>query len=166
MARAVRQHVLLAVLLATAGVAASPVPVVPDLEGMYVANGMNPDGTEYRGFVQIVKHGESFVVSWMFPAASGEVIVFEPASIGIGIVNSGMLAVSYYSARLSGVVLYRIEEDGKRLAGYWTVAGEAGIVQTETLIRLPRNPSEPVETEPPTQGAPRPPVKTWKSLTV
>lgn len=146
---------LLAVLVATAGVAATPAPGDVDLEGMYDAAGVNPDGSEYRAFVRIVRHGESFIVSWMFPQRSGEGVVLEAASVGIGLVNSGTLAVSYYTTRVSGVVIYRIEDNGKRLDGKWTLVGNGGAVHTETLTRLPGGALEPVDVDPPLEQAPR-----------
>jgi hypothetical protein len=146
---------LLAILLATAGAAATPAPGESGLEGMYAAAGVNPDGSEYRAFVHIVRHGESFIVRWMFPQLSGEVVVLQPASVGIGIVNGGVLAVSYYTARSSGVVIYRIQDDGERLDGQWTVVGDSGAVHVETLTRLPRGALQPVEVDPPLDQAPR-----------
>jgi hypothetical protein len=149
------RSVIVALVLAAAGMAATPAAGEPELEGVYGAVGVNPDGSEYRAFVHIVRHGESFIVSWMFPAVSGEVVVFKPTSVGIGIANGGMLAVSYYTARMAGVIIYRIEEDGKRLAGQWTVVGEGGVIHAETLTRLPGVTPPPVEAEPPLDRAPR-----------
>ena len=146
---------LVAILAATAGVAATPVSGDVELEGMYAAAGVNPDGSEYRAFVHIVRHGESFIVSWMFPQRSGESVVLEPASVGIGIVSGGALAVSYYTTRMSGVVIYRIEDEGKRLDGKWTLVGDGGAVHTETLTRLPGGALEPVDADPPLDQAPR-----------
>jgi hypothetical protein len=67
-----------------------------------------------------------------------------------------MLAVSYYSARSAGLVIYRIEDAGKRLAGRWTVVGARGVVQTETLTRLPGEALQPVEVDPPPPPRRRP----------
>jgi hypothetical protein len=168
MGRTVR-FALLAILLATAGVAATtPAPGEFELEGLYAAAGVNPDGSEYRGFVHIARNGESFIVSWMFAQRSGEVVVLKPTSVGIGIVSSGVLAVSYYTARMSGVVIYRIEDDGKRLDGQWTVVGDGGAVHAETLTRLPGSALQPVEGDPPVNQAPkrRPPARSGNALSL
>jgi hypothetical protein len=107
------------------------------LDGMYASTGVNPDGSQYKGFVHISHRGDSLVVSWMFPQAANGSMVLVPNSVGVGVVSDGMLAVSYYTSRAAGIVLYRIEEDGQRLAGHWTVAGSDGSVYTETLVKLP-----------------------------
>lgn len=107
------------------------------LDGMYASTGVNPDGSQYKGFVHISHRGDSLVVSWMFPQTANGSMVLVPNSVGVGVVSDGMLAVSYYSSRAAGIVLYRIEEDGHRLAGHWTVAGSDGNVYTETLVKLP-----------------------------
>jgi hypothetical protein len=147
--------VFLAVVMATAGAAATFAASGPELEGVYAAAGVNPDGSEYRGLVHIVRHGESFVVSWMFPRVSGEEVVFETVSVGIGIASTGMLAVSYFTARMAGVVLYQIGDGGNRLAGHWTVVGEGGALQTETLTRLPGQAPQPVEADPSPESTPK-----------
>jgi hypothetical protein len=141
-------HAVLAILLAT-GAAATPASEEAELEGVYAAVGVNPDGSEYRGFVLMVRQDETFLMTWMFPRESGEAVVFVPASAGVGIVSDRVLAVSYYTARTTGVVIYRIEEDGKRLAGRWTVVGDGGAVHTETLTRMAGAALQPVEADPP-----------------
>ena len=125
------------VLFAAFAGATLPAADEPEIGGMYASRGMNPDGSEYRGLVHIAKRGKSFVVSWMFPVEANGKVVFEPASVGIGLVGTGTLAVSYYGARQAGVVLYRIEENGQRLNGQWTVAGNDGTIYVETLTKLP-----------------------------
>jgi hypothetical protein len=136
-------------LLRIAAIAVRPTPSAQaagadtELAGMYALNGTNPDGTQYRGFVHIAHRGESLMVSWMFPKNSDGKMVLVANSVGVGIVSDGMLAVSYYGSGAAGIVLYRIEEDGHRLAGHWTVAGQNGKVYSETLIRLPWEVMEP-----------------------
>jgi hypothetical protein len=128
---------LVLVLFAAFAGATLPAADEPEIGGMYASRGMNPDGSEYRGLVHIAKRGKSFVVSWMFPVEANGKVVFEPASVGIGLVGTGTLAVSYYGARQAGVVLYHIEENGQRLNGQWTVAGNDGAIYVETLTKLP-----------------------------
>jgi hypothetical protein len=149
------RYAVVAMILATIGVAATPAAGEPELEGMYTARGTNPDGSQYEGFVQIARRGESFLVTWVFPQVSDETVVLRLTSTGVGFVGGAMLAVSYYGRQVAGVVIYRVEEDGKRLAGRWTAAGNDGAVHIETLTRLPGQASQPVEGDPPRDEAPK-----------
>jgi hypothetical protein len=160
MTRTVRCALSLVALVAVAA-PASRAAGEPELDGVYMSEGLNPDGREYRGLVHIARHGESFVVSWMSARIGDDALLFVPTSIGVGIVNGGMLAVSYYSEEMAGIVLYRIEEDGHRLAGIWAVVGDDGGVYSETLTRLPAaGPPDPsVGEAPPRQERPARPVK-------
>jgi hypothetical protein len=128
--------VLLALLVAVA-VATARAAVEPSLAGTYRSKGLNPDGSEYEGVVRIARHGDSFVVEWMSAYATGRATVFVPTSVGVGVMSGGMLAVSYYSDQVAGVVLYRIEENGRRLSGNWAIVGASGNVSTETLTKVP-----------------------------
>jgi len=116
-----------------------------ELEGTYLAVGANADGSRYEAVVQIAKRGQSFVVMTMVPDTSGEEDGLPPrlASIGIGILNGDVLAVSEYSRDKARVVSYRIEDGGRRLAGRWTALDGDGTVREETLTKLPsiREPS-------------------------
>ena len=134
----VRTPVLVLAMVAVAGLCAShahlaePVPaVVPavDLVGVYVCDGINPQGRPYRGIVEIVKTDETFRLKWTFPQS-------DDTALGIGIVSNGVLAVSYYGGALVGVVVYKIDE-GRKMFGEWTVAGANGGVFKETLTKLP-----------------------------
>jgi hypothetical protein len=124
------------------------------LDGMYASRGVNPDGTEYRGVVRIIRQGDRFVVSWMAPRAiAGEKLLLDLTSIGVGILSNGTLAVSYYTPGMLGIVVYRIEADG-RLDGQWTLVGDDGAVRSETLTKLPPGVVAPAEGEPPPSQAP------------
>ena len=128
-----------ALLLAVAATMAMPVAhaAEPALEGLYGAEGFNPDGSEYRGVVKIVRRGESYVVAWIFPSHVGEEIVFVAKSAGVGLARGATLAVSYYGQDATGVVLYQIEKGGERLVGRWVSANGEGVVHSETLTKLP-----------------------------
>lgn len=119
----------------------------PTLEGMYSVTGVNPDGNEYHGVVHIEPHGNSFVVTWLFPDGPADdaqtQILLRPNAIGIGIVTGNMLAVSYHGPGIAGIVLYQIEEDGYRLAGQWTAVGDDGTLHKETLTKLPADAVQP-----------------------
>ena len=130
----------LRLVLALVVLIAPPVVVTPAaepaLEGMYAAEGFNPDGSEYRGAVKITRHGASFMVAWLFPRVVGEEEALVLKAAGVGIQHGGMLAVSYYGQDATGVALYQVENDGQRLTGRWVAANSDGEVQLETLTKL------------------------------
>lgn len=133
-----RPTLRLALLMVAVAASAPPVAhgAEPVLEGMYTSEGVNPDGSAYRGVVKIVRRGESFLVHWLFPRDVDEEIVLVTQSAGVGVANGGMLAVSYYGQDLTGVVLYQIENGGQRLSGRRVSANGNGIVHAETLTRV------------------------------
>ena len=128
----------LVVLVIAAAALATPLAqsAEPSLEGMYAAQGFNPDGSEYRGVVKITRRGEGFMVAWLFPHLVGEETVLVLKSGGVGLMSGGALGVSYYGQDATGIVLYRIENGGERLVGRWTSANGEGHVQSETLTKL------------------------------
>lgn len=143
------------VLIGVAGMAAvSSAAGEPELVGTYAADGVNPDGSQYHAIVHISRRGESFLVSWLFPT-DAEPIRLVPSSVGVGVASGGMLAVSYYTPQTSGVVVYRIEDEGKRLTGRWAFVGDDGTVRDETLTKLPEVSTPPPAT--PDPPAPPPP---------
>ena len=144
----------------TADAAPAPEPPVvappaPEAEssapllGTYECQGVEPDGTPYRGIVQIIPNRDSYDVIWIF--ASGQLYS------GLGVVNGDVLAVSYFTNR-PGVVAYKIEkgEKGPRLQGQWTVVG-AGKVYHETLTRVTQE-VKPLEVVPEPQKRPAAPL--------
>jgi hypothetical protein len=102
------------------------------LVGTYSCEGTNPDGGTYAGIVQIIKHGDSYLVRWTMPD--------ESQVLGIGILNGGTLSVSYYGGTPS-IVVYSIE-NGK-LTGTWTAVGADGELFTETLTKMPEGATRP-----------------------
>ena len=147
MGRTLRLGLSVAVLIAVVAPAARAAEE-PRLDGMYLSKGLNPDGTEYRGVVDVAQQGDSFVVTWMMPSTEGDTILLVPTAVGIGVLDGGMFAVSYYGSKMAGVVLYRVEGDGRRLAGRWVVAGGDGGVYSETLTKATTQVSEPEASEP------------------
>ena len=93
--------------------------------GVYMCEGQNPDGSPYKGIVEIVKFRDSFLVRWTLPE--------DVTVIGVGIESNGVLAVSYFGGA-PGVIVYRT--DGNRLLGEWTMGGTNGGVFKETLTRI------------------------------
>ena len=97
-----------------------------DLSGIYLCEGVNPDGTPYRGIVEIAQLASSYRVQWKMA---------NQATTGVGIHSGGVLAVSY-NGGTPGVAVYRI--DSSRLVGEWTIGGGGGQLYSETLTRLPK----------------------------
>ena len=126
-----RMPLVVLLLVGVAGISATPARLAEDtdLAGVYVCDGVNPEGHPYRGIVEIVKTQETFHLRWTFPQS-------DDGALGIGIVSNGVLAVSYYGGATAGVVVYKIEE-GKKMVGEWTVAGADGGKYQETLTKLP-----------------------------
>ena len=102
------------------------------LDGVYRSEGVNPDGTKYRGTVEIAKDDQTYLVRWL---------ARQVTSIGIGIIRGDVLAVSYYTGTNIGVALYHIEK-GPRLTGEWTVLGADGQRYPETLTKMGRDARE------------------------
>jgi hypothetical protein len=125
-----------------------------DLDGVYESRGTNPDGTEYRGAVHILRQGDRFLVAWMIPRAAGEALLLELTSVGVGIRTGDTLAVSYVTSKALGVATYQIGHDGQ-LVGRWTTDGDDE-VHSETLTKVPdRVPSEPAAADPGDDGTTR-----------
>lgn len=114
---------LIFVALCAIGPMAAPAPQ-PDLAGVYRCDGMNPDGTQYRGVVEISKIRDTFRVRWTMD---------DGAIMGVGIYSGGVFAVSYFGGA-PAVVVYRV--DGRRLVGEWTMGGAEGILYSETLTKV------------------------------
>jgi hypothetical protein len=141
----VRTLALAAVLVAALGGSAAAqtdtqtkpetAPKKLDLSGVYLCEGMNPDGHPYRGVVEIAAIESTYLVRWTLP---DDIVV-----MGVGIVEKGMLSVAYFGGT-PAVVVYEIDAD--RLVGEWTMGGTEGMTYAETLTKmdlvLPEHPSE------------------------
>lgn len=103
----------------------------PHLEGVYVWKGVDVDGTPMSGLVQVVRRGESFLVAWLLHRDDPL-----PAAVGVGVAGGGMLAVLFYGPLTDAVVLYRIEDGGRRLVGRWVATDGDGAVHPDVLTRL------------------------------
>ena len=107
-----------------------------ELAGLYLCQGVDPTGSEYRGFVEIAGYQNTLILTWMFPEGHERGASLRPSAVGVGIARGGSLAVSYYSGTMAGLVVYRIEEESRQLLGEWTVVGGDGSVYSETLSKL------------------------------
>lgn len=124
------------------------VPPKPDassikrtVAGVYLCEGANPDGSPYKGLVEIVAIDNTYLVHWVM-ADGAEVL-------GVGIRNSDVLSVSYFGGT-PAVVVYRI--DGDRLVGEWTMGGAEGMLYSETLTRMPEQKPEKQQRKRPVAG--------------
>lgn len=109
------------------------------LVGVYLCQGVNPDGTAYEGIAEITKLDNTFRVLWTLGNQS--------QVLGVGILSNGVFAVSYWGGA-PAIVVYKI--DGNRLVGEWTIGGKEGQMYSETLTKLdelvlPSVPQEPAE---------------------
>jgi len=88
------------------------------LTGVYSLKGSNPnsDRINYRGEVEIQKHGSNYMLIWK--------IGRQQTQVGIGILNDHVLSVAFYdlSGNATGAVSYSLIEDGK-LEGLWAIFG-------------------------------------------
>jgi hypothetical protein len=136
--------VLLLVVVAGLSVPAAPLAETSDLAGVYLCEGVNPEGKPYKGIVEIVQADGFYHVRWTFPPA-------DERQIGFGMLTHGVLAVSYYGGSTAGLVIYAIEA-GKPLVGEWVTPGVEG-VHAETLTKLPGDHAPVLREEP--KPAPR-----------
>ena len=142
MRRAMRVSIALGMVL---GFATTPVRAdEPHVTGMYLSNRLNADGSQYQGLVYVVQDHDTFVVSWMDLQSKNDQLVIVPAAAGVGLVEGRVFAVSQYSLQAIGLMLYRIEDDGRRLIGRWATAEGDGAAYSETLTRLPEHTPDPM----------------------
>ena len=112
-----------------------------DPTGVYLCEGVNPDGHRYRGIVQIAAVDDNFLVRWTL-ADDVEVT-------GVGILRNDTLSVSYFGGT-PAVVVYKVSAE--KLVGEWTMGGAEGKTYAETLTRVPEG---SVITQPRQQPSPR-----------
>ena len=111
------------VLTAVCVLNSNAAPAAPPIWSGYRCDGMNPDGSAYRGVVEIAKVRDTFRVKWTLD---------DSAVMGVGIYSNNILAVSYFGGA-PAVVVYKV--DGAKLVGEWTMGGIEGAVYTETLTK-------------------------------
>jgi hypothetical protein len=86
-------------------------------EGAYAVEGTNPDGTNYDGeFMLRTGPGGAWVATWR---------VANENIMGLGLIQAGVLAVSFVVNGRPGVAVFEVEPDGK-LRGSWTTGGGMG----------------------------------------
>jgi len=86
-------------------------------EGTYAVLGVNPDGTEYRGGLALqTGPAGSWIATWL---------VGQEQVMGLGIIQGGVLAVSFAVNGRPGIAVYEVERDGT-LRGTWNTGGGIG----------------------------------------
>ena len=107
-----------ALLLALLLLAIGALPAAAQLrEGLYDVEGQNPDGSTYAGlFALQAGPAASWVAAWQV----GNVRI-----VGIGVIQAGVLAVSFVTEGRPGVAAFEVEPDGK-LRGSWTTGAGIG----------------------------------------
>lgn len=90
-------------------------------EGVYAVDGQNPDGSTYQGqfLLQPGPQG-SWIALWQ---------VGNARLVGLGLIQAGVLAISFGVEGRPGIAAYEVEADG-RLRGTWSTGGGLG---TESL---------------------------------
>ncbi|RYJ03874.1 MAG: hypothetical protein EON47_02465 [Acetobacteraceae bacterium] len=89
--------------------------------GTYGVEGQNPDGSSYEGTFELMEGpSAAWVARWNVGNAQ---------IIGLGLIQGGMLALSFNVEGRPGIAVYGVEPDGT-LRGTWTSGGGLG---TETL---------------------------------
>jgi hypothetical protein len=144
-------------MMALVAVGMVPVPSAaqPAFDGVYIARGVDSEGTEYRRAVDIERRGDRFIVTWVSAQVIGEMLVLEPIWVGVGIANADTLSVSFIAEDALGIIVYRFAPDGVQLSGSWTLEGDDETIHSETLTPLPDVLPEPAAVDPPENPRPR-----------
>ncbi|MBK1658890.1 hypothetical protein [Paracraurococcus ruber] len=99
------------------GLSFAPPAAAQIREGAYQVEGTNPDGSTYEGqFLLQAGPAASWIINWR---VGGEQI------IGLGLIQGGVLAVSFVVNNRPGIAAFEVEADG-RLRGSWTTGGGMG----------------------------------------
>jgi len=116
---------VLRLLLLVAALCGLALPASAQLrQGQYALEGQNPDGSTYDGTFSLQEApGASWLVTWQ---------VDDVRIVGLGLIQSGVLSVSFVVDGRPGVAVYEVQPDGK-LRGVWTTGGGLG-----TEILTPR----------------------------
>jgi len=95
------------------------------ITGSYNCVGDTGGGRQYKGEVEISKEEGVYNLEWTVAGKTYR---------GIGLRDGDKLSVSWVSAGIGGIVVYKIEKGGK-LAGRWSQFGAKGAVLEETLTK-------------------------------
>ncbi len=117
-----RRRTPLLLALALLGPVLAAVPAAAQIrQGFYEVDGRNPDGSPYEGMFALENApGASWYAAWQ---------VGDVRLMGLGLIQGGVLAVSFIVDGRPGIATYEVESDG-RLRGAWSTGGGMG---TEVL---------------------------------
>lgn len=101
----------------------------PDIAGKYNVTGGNPNGSAYKGDLEVIKHGDVYQFRWSGGATYD----------GVGVQLGDVIAVAFTTGENGkgcGVVDYDIADDGATLDGKWGYWGtdEAGTEKATRTI--------------------------------
>jgi hypothetical protein len=115
-------RILAAAAIAWPLMVTAPSPATAQIrEGVYAVEGQNPDGTTYAGQLALRSApGASWLAIWQ---VGGQQVA------GLGLIQAGVLAISFIVNGRPGIAAYEVMPDGT-LGGTWTTGGGIG---TETL---------------------------------
>lgn len=113
-----RRTLLSLLALALLGPVLGAAPAAAQIrQGFYEIEGRNPDGSPYTGVFALENApGASWYATWQ---------VGEARLTGLGLIQGGVLAVSFIVDGRPGVATYEVEADG-RLRGAWSTGGGMG----------------------------------------
>lgn len=123
---------LILAVIAVALLVTAPAHAQQTIAGRYAVEGSNPDGSTYKGQVEIAAQGDVWNLQWTFG---------QGGSIGVGLLDGGgtILSVIFQTSEGTiGLASYRVERNGPsvRLIGRWTVPGDPmAHVLTETFTQ-------------------------------
>ena len=117
----------------------------PDIVGTYKCEGNNPNGSLYKGYVEIAAVRETYRIKWTLDDFS---------VLGVGILNDDGYFVASYFGGAPAVVIYKV--DGDRLVGEWTMGGIEGRTYREELNRTTEAVPTPAHPPVPRQNPSRP----------
>ena len=87
------------------------------ISGKYAVEGTNPDGSSYRGTVEITPTSDTTcAIDWMTGNTTSQ---------GICSRKGSTFAAAYVLGGAFGLVVYEVLDDGS-LDGIWTIAGQNG----------------------------------------
>ena len=131
-------------LLAVAALGAPAAdPDAPDpIVGLWSIAGSLSGRSDYRGTVQIRAAGDGYAVIYSAIADDKDGNVGVVQLVGVGLRKGDCLSVAWHDGHRSGVSVWEISKDAKRMAGRWTLypGQKAG---TESLKYLGKAPDPP-----------------------
>jgi hypothetical protein len=106
---------------------ACPAALAQNLNGVYQVEGLD-DG--YRGTLTMRLVGGTYLLEWRL--TSGE------SYRGVALHTGNVLSSNWVAGRTNGVVVYRVEDDGRILNGRYASMNHVGVVKRERLTFLRR----------------------------